>query len=148
YFFRSGSRFSMQPTLIPQPAISFPQIDQTLSRLGWARAADTLAAPPIIPSEPEFASWSWPDGGSISYTFNPAVKLRILVFYGPRAGDQSAEVEGILPTLGFPELRELLQSRDARQLLLGIFAARELKAFAALDLLEPLRNHSETIVAR
>ena len=85
---------------------------------------------------------------SISYTFNPAVRLRVLVFYGLRAGELSTEVEGVLPTLGLPELRELLQSTNERQLLLGILAARELKSFTVLDLLEPLRSHPETIIAR
>jgi hypothetical protein len=71
----------------------------------------------------------------------------VLVFYGSLAHEQSREVGRALPTLGLPELRELLQSKDPRQLLLGIFAANELKAFTTLDLLEPLRNHQEAMVA-
>ena len=139
----------MHPTLVIQPTSSFQQIDEALTRLGWVRAADTSAAPPLVTGEPEFASWSERgDDGRISYTFNPVVKLRVFVFYGPRAGEQLTEVERALPTLGLRELRELLQSTEVRQLLLGVFAARELKAFTVLDLLEPLHNHQEATIAR
>jgi hypothetical protein len=138
-----------QPTLVLQPGCTFAQMAAALERAGWTRGHDTLAAPPIIPGEPELASWSARgDGAQISYTFNPVVHLRVLVFYGARAGEQCGEVEGILPTLGLQDLRDLLQSTDARQPLLGIFAARELKAFLVLDLLEALRDHPQATVAR
>lgn len=146
----------MQPKLVLQPSIAFAQIEATLSRLGWARSADTSVAPPILPGEPEFASWSraseggraGDDGARISYTFNPVVRLRVLVFYGPRAGELRAEAASALPMLELSDLRELLQSADVRRLLLGVFAARELGAFMTLDLLEPLREHAEEAVAR
>lgn len=138
------------PTLVLQPSFAFAQIEAALARLGWARAADTSVAPPLVPGEPEFASWSRGDAGGarISYTFNPVVRLRVLVFYGERAGALLAEAVSALPALGLKELRELLQSNDARTLLLGILAARALGAIVVLDLLEPLREHTEGAVAR
>jgi hypothetical protein len=138
----------MNSVLVTQPAVSFQHMHGALSRLGWSRAADTSVAPPLVLGEPEFASWSRHDDESISYTFNPVVKLRVLVFYGARADALSTEVESALPTLGVAELETLLQSTDLRELLLGVLAARELKAFSVIDLLEPLRTHRESVIAR
>ncbi|HWS89086.1 MAG TPA: SUMF1/EgtB/PvdO family nonheme iron enzyme [Pyrinomonadaceae bacterium] len=140
----------MQPKLALLPSVTFEQTAAALARLGWRRAADTSVAPPLVAGEPEFASWSRDDeeGARISYTFNPVALLRVLVFYGTRAAELRAEVESALPALGLAELRELLQSTDARRLLLGVFAARELGAFVVLDLLETLREHPTQAVAR
>lgn len=141
-------------TIVLEPGCSFAEMNATLTALGWRSAADTSVAPPIIPDEPEFASWSRADDDGdgevarISYTFNPVVHLRVLVFYGSRAGGRSAEVEKALPTLDIAGLPELLRSAEPRQLLLGVFAARELKAIPVIELLEPLRNHYESAVAR
>jgi hypothetical protein len=137
-----------QVSLVISPQLTFVELSRKIRALGWTRQANGAVEPPLIPGEPEFASWSRGEDGRVSYTFNPAVKLRALVFYGPHAGEQSAEVERALPTLGLPELRELLQSKDTRQLLLGVFVARELKAFTLLNLFEPLLSHQETTVAR
>jgi hypothetical protein len=138
----------MQPTLIVQPTSTFAQIDAALGALGWALEADTAVAPPILPGEPEFASWSGRDGGSISYTFNPVVRLRPLVFYGSSASERCKEAEGTLPTVGVTELRQLLRTREPRDLLLGVLAARELQATPVLDLLTPLLEHPVNAVAR
>ena len=140
----------MSQNLVLHPAITFAELSEALSGLGWNRSADTSVAPPLLPGEPEFASWSHAGnaGARLSYTFNPVVRLRVLVFYGPRAAELRDEAERALPSLGLAELRELLQSADARRLLLGVLAARELGAYAVLDLLEPLRAHAEQAVAR
>jgi hypothetical protein len=144
----------MNTTLVLHPATAFPQIERTLSGLGWVKRPNRAITPPMVPGEPEFASWSWTDEtdaeerGRISYTFNPVVNLRVLVFNGARAEARCAEVENALPTLDTAALRELLQSMEPREVLLGIFAARELKEISVLDLLEPLTNHYEFAVAR
>lgn len=136
------------PTLVIRPECGFERIAAALARAGWERAPDTSAAPPLVPGEPEFASWSRGEEGRVSYTFNPVARLRVLVFYGPGAAGLFEEAGRSLPTLGLADLRELLQAADARRLLLGIFAARTLGAFMVLDLLEPLREHGEGAVAR
>lgn len=144
----------MSTSLIIQPHCAFALIDDALARLGWTRSADSSVAPPILPGEPEFASWSRvgdddaEDGARISYTFNPVVRLRVVVFYGARAGAHRAEVEDALPTLDVDELHDFLRSADARTALLGIYAAREMRAFTLLNLVEPMREHREPAVAR
>jgi len=143
-----------QQTIIVRPETTFARIHGALVQLGWTRAADTSVAPPIIPGEPELASWSRANHNSdeklsrISYTFNPVVYLRVLVFYGDGANARRAEVERELPTLDSAELRKLLRSVEPREVLLGIFAARELEDTTLLDVLPPLRNHPEPAVAR
>ena len=106
-----------------------------------------MAAPPIIPGEPEFASWSRGGDAKLSYTFNPVVHLRVLVFHGERADALRAEASVRLPAIGLADLRRLLQSDDPRKLLLGIFAGRELRAHDVIDLLNKLRNHPHERVA-
>jgi hypothetical protein len=139
----------MDVTLVVHPKVTFAQLGVALARLGWTRGRDALAAPPIIPDEPEFASWSARGrDAQISYTFNPVVHLRVLVFYGERADTHRSEVDRAIPTLGIEELPELLHSADARTALLGILAAREMRAFTLLNLVEPLRVHREPAVAR
>lgn len=135
-------------TLVVQPEVSFAQVSAALARLGWKRGRDAMAAPPIIPGEPELAWWSARrDDAQLSYTFNPVVHLRVLVFYGEGASGYRAEVSDALPALGVADLRRFLESDDPRTRLLGIFAARELRAFETLDLLDASRTHAHATVA-
>ena len=139
----------MDTTLVVQPQVTFSELGAELAQLGWSRGRGTLTAPPIIPGEPEFASWLTGSGeAQISYTFNPVVHLRVLVFYGNDVVSLREKVESVLPTLDSSDLRELLRSGEPRNVLLGILAARELKVTSVLDLLGPLTNHSEPVVAR
>ena len=138
----------MKATVIIRPTTSFQDVHEAFTRLGWSRAFDPPVTPSLIPGEPEFASWSRHDDEGISYTFNPVVKLRVLVFYGARAGALKAEVETLLPTLGVAELEALLQSSEPRELLLGVLASRELRVYTLLERLEALRTHREAAIAR
>ena len=137
----------MQLTLVIQPNTTFARIDTTLSKHGWKRAPDTSVAPPIIPGEPEFASWS-KEEDRISYTFNPVARLRVLAFYGDVAGSRRSQVRDVVPTLELDELEELLRSSEPRELLLGILAAGVLKVVTVLGILDTLRNHHERAVAQ
>ena len=66
-------------SLVLKPNVSFQSLTGSLDQLGWQRRPDTSVAPPIIPGEPEFASWSR-EGDRISYTFNPVARFRVLNF--------------------------------------------------------------------
>lgn len=138
---------STRQTLVLVPGCDFDRLEAELSRMSWIRSPDTAVAPPIIPGEPEFASWS-NSGDRISYTFNPVARLRVLTFYGSGAPRRRAEVRDALPTLELEELEELLRSSEPRELLLGILAAGVLKVITVLGTLETLRNHTERAVAQ
>lgn len=141
-----------EATLVVRPEVTFDELGAALARAGWARGRDRLAAPPLVPGEPEFASWSRGAGAGegaerISYSFNPVAGFRVLVFRGARAAESRAETALSLPALAPADLRPLLQSRDLRTLLLGILAAGELRAAETLDLLERLRRHPHGAIA-
>lgn len=135
-----------KPTLVLRPEFGFAEMEAALARLGWARTADTSAAPPLVAGEPEFASFEG-RGGRASYTFNPVVRLRVLVFRGERAADACAEAARALPALDHADLRRLLSAEDPRTLLLGILAARALRSLLVADLLEELCGHAHARVA-
>lgn len=137
----------MTLSLVLNPNVSFQALASSLDQLGWERRPDTSVAPPIIPGEPEFASWSNEDD-RISYTFNPVVRLRVLAFYGGGAGSRRSEVRDALPMLELEELEESLRSSEPRDVLLGILAAGVLKVVTILDTLDTLRNHRERAIAQ
>lgn len=134
-------------TLVVQTKVDFPTLEGVLARLNWRLSSGPLAGPPIISGEPEIALWSRGDA-HISYTFNPVVGLRILAFYGPRAITESAEVASIVPTMDLSDVRFLLAADDVRTVLLGVFAARELRLRETIDLITVLQYHpNETVSA-
>jgi hypothetical protein len=138
-----------QTTLVVSPQTPFESIQDELTRLAWTRQPDTMVSPPLIPGEPELASWKHQRAdGRIVYTFNPVVSLRVLSFYGDAAAELSAEVSERLPALTSGDLLELLKSDDSEKLLLGIFAVGELEEIEALGAINRLRSHPEQIIAR
>ena len=134
-------------SLVLKPNVSFQSLTGSLDQLGWQRRPDTSVAPPIIPGEPEFASWSR-EGDRISYTFNPVARFRVLNFKGEGAGSRRAEVRDAVPTLELEELEELLRSSEPREVLLGILAAGAMKVVTVLGTLDTLRNHRERAIAQ
>jgi len=139
----------MKSSIVIRPDFLFEQTSQELEALGWVREPDRLVAASILPGEPEVAAWRRQDRAtSLSYSFNPVVFLRKLTFDGGTADeDLYSEVAGRLPSLDLAALCLLLQFGDESQLLLGIFAARELGAFDTIDLLDALRGHQHERIA-
>lgn len=133
--------------LVLHPGCDFQRLEAALARMSWTRSPDTSVAPPIIPGEPEFASWSR-EGDRISYTFNPVARFRVLNFKGEGAGSRRAEVRDAVPTLELDELEELLRSSEPREVLLGILAAGVMKVVTVLGTVDTLRNHQEQAIAQ
>lgn len=136
----------MQKSLILRPELKFSEIAETFDELGWDRSADTAVTPPIVSGEPEMASWSR-GTATVSYTFNPVVNLRVAVFYGVGAELNSVEVSNAVGALGSSEIRALLESDDVREILLGIFAAKELRSVDLLDPIQQLLSSTHQIIA-
>jgi hypothetical protein len=139
----------MQETLIISPEIKFDRIQRELDALHWSRQKDTSVTAPLLPGEPELASWErGRAGGRIVYTFNPVVSLRVLSFYGDAAAELKSEVAARLPVLTLGDLLELLKSENAEKLLLGIFAVGEAEEIEALGAIMRLGAHPEQLIAR
>jgi hypothetical protein len=136
----------MNPRLIVEPAVPFDAIDRQLAELGWIRQPSTSMTAPLVPGEPEFAAWRRRDQRA-SYSFNPVVRLRSLGFSGDQAASAVTEAARRLPALDLAAIRALLTGATTQDLLLGIFAARELEAVLALDAVAALREHTDHHVA-
>jgi hypothetical protein len=138
-----------QPPLIVSPEINFERLKRELGRLAWTLQPNTMVAAPLVPGEPEVASWKHQRGdGRIVYTFNPVVSLRVLSFYGDAAAELRTEAAARLPSLTSGDLLELLKSDDVEKLLLGIFAVGEAEEIEALGAIIRLLAHPEPLVAR
>ena len=108
-----------------------------------------MITPPLVPGEPELASFIATESGArIVYTFNPVVKLRVLAFHGKDAPAVAAAVAPRIPTLGMDQILTLLESDDPRQILLGIFASDMLEAIEAIVPLSKLREHPDAVIAK
>jgi hypothetical protein len=135
--------------LVLAPELVFATVSATLQHLGWRRDPDLTAPEPILPGEPELASWVR-DGGAarVIYGFHPAIALRVLGFTGIAAERLRRQAAEHLPTLPAEEIPALLRSPEVERVLLGIHAARELRAVHLIAALGELRDHPDELVAR
>ena len=138
----------MTNSLAISPSASFREVDRALSKMGWILNKTVLVEHPIIPGEPELASWHHSvSSGRITQTFNPVVGLRILAFSGELASVCRRKIACSVPIIDLKELDVLLAANEIRTLLLGIFASVELNAFQSLPRLDALRAHENDMVA-
>lgn len=134
-------------TLIAAPQLSFGELRGQLTELGWEM--ESASETPIIAGEPELAVFVHPpDQTSIHYTFNPVVKLRVLQFRGPNAGQEYLRVAEAIPLLTSADLRTLLSSSEIKDVLLGLFAAEELAEIGVVDQAAKLCSHADSRIAR
>jgi len=139
----------MASSVVVRPDVPFVEVERRLRDLGWRREAVVRATADLLPGEPELASFKKEDSGTrATYTFNPVVLLRCLALSGDGAATALAELASQVPLLDLAAIRSCLSSPDVRQLLLGLFAAREVNAWGALDLIAPLASHSDPHVVR
>ena len=129
--------------------IGFDMIAQVMASAGLTPGPDDAVTAPADPGEREFAYWIAPEDGSrVHYSFNPAVFLRVLTFSGRSAIRWHAAVSGALAVLGPREIAALLRSSLHRELLLGLYAAAELRAVGLLADVEALRVHTDRRVSQ
>lgn len=139
----------MDVRLVVAPDTGFAAIAAALAELGLAEGPDDAVTPPMIPGERELAYWTAPDGDAfVHYSFNPVVRLRVLTVSGNDALVWPARIAPRLPLLGPADIRRLLQAEESRDVLLGLFAAAELKAAALVGDVEPLRIHRDQRISQ
>jgi hypothetical protein len=132
--------------LVLTPAFTFDELEARLSASGWSAQPSNAATSPLIPGEPEFASWR--KGTTLlSYSFNPVVRLRVLTVTGSDGHAAHRELMSALPWLDASDIRTLLREDDPRSLILGALAAAELDMSTLLPDLQPLQEHPERHVA-
>lgn len=133
--------------LVLEPACNFAEIDAAMIGAGFAEVSGGVATQPLVPGEPEFASWHLPDAdGSVSYTCNPVIWLRVLRFAGDAALSALSAVRERLSVLDSERLAQLFASANPREQLCGIHAAVELSAFGFMGEIDALRVGPERAV--
>jgi hypothetical protein len=133
--------------VVADPGVGFAALDAALEAVGWSLGAESQE-PPVIAGEPHWCEWQHRAlAAGIAYTFNPIVKLRVLAFVGADAAAARAGVIGVVAHLDEAEVVALLASDDLRELLLGIYAAAELRMVGVLERVRALQHHDDERVA-
>lgn len=141
------ARTTAGATLVLRADVAFGAIEEYFTRAGWARVGGVVTSP-ILPSEPELAQWRLTtDDTMATYTFNPAVRLRVLEVQGQHAAAQSGQLEQALPVMRETDVAHALQAQDSRTILRGILAASALKAVALAGPIGLLAGHRDPSVA-
>ncbi len=130
-------------SLVLSPALSFEELARRLCDAGWRREGGGTSTPPLVAGEPELATWSHGDA-RLTYTFNPAVRLRVVAVTGDHADDLAA----LLPIEREADIERALRSNNTAEVLRGIFAARETIAVTLAGSLGLLGLHADAAVRR
>ena len=129
--------------VIAAPGVGFAALESALAATGWSLGAESQE-PPVIAGEPHWCEWQHRVlSAGIAYTFNPIVKLRVLAFVGDDSAAAREQVSGAVAHLDQRQLELLLASDELRELLLGIYAAAELRAVAVLEQIRALQEHDD-----
>jgi hypothetical protein len=132
--------------MILDTAVTFADLDAAVTDLGWVRHG-TTAAPPLVPGEPEVATWTHPLAGTLVYTCNPVVWLRVLdLGTVERAAAVALAVR--LPHLGESAIAALLRAGPTELVLLGVLAAGVQRSPTHLNAVRALLHHRDPAVAQ
>ena len=135
----------MNARVVVAPELPYKDLALALERLGW-RYVSGPARPPLVPGEPEFASWRIGEE-SLVYTCNPVVWLRVLDLSAITGAARRLALITAVPSLEYRRVAGLLRSRATESVLLGVLAAEVLDARDQLPALRALMHHSDRVVA-
>jgi hypothetical protein len=133
---------------VVDPDCKFDDLDRRLASLGFAR--DSSVKPvtaDIIPGEPELAAWTRDGRERLTYTFNPVVSLRVIDGSSLGAGGLESICRQI-PLLDSKAIGQLLVDDDPRRVLLGLLAARIVRAQELAPVVVPLTFHAQQVIQR
>ncbi len=138
---------ALGPVLIVSPDQDFTTLDTALRELRWQRDASHPFTESTIAGEPELAGWDLGHAiPRISYTFNPAVRLRSLrVDTLPPAA--RTEIARAIELSSPAEVASAVRSRDARRAAWGLLAAGQLDAVGLLDAVMEAQDHPDPTVS-
>lgn len=129
-------------SLVLMPGCSFALLRDILQEAGWPLVE--ASSQPILPGEPEQASFARSDGSYIVYSFNPVCLLRVIDLPLLPATAMLAR----LPLASGQEVASWLASADERTQLRGILAARQMPHAALLPAVEALDKHPRASIAQ
>lgn len=133
--------------MVIDPAVTFAELDAVVRRAGWSPRGE-LATAPLVAGEPEVATWTRPTAGTLTYTCNPAVWLRVLDLSTVEDPAAAVALAVQLPHRGIEAVTRLLRSGSEESLLLGVLAARVLRSPTHVGALRALTRSKHSTVAR
>jgi hypothetical protein len=140
---------SAAPSVLIAPEVPFAAMEAALDGLGWERQPDLSALPPILPGEPEFATWRHRASDALlTYSFQPIVYLRVLSLPDGDSGARAAEIASVLDTLDSVRTAGLLRSPEEADILLGLLAVGEVRAILLYNEVKRLESHPNPRVAQ
>jgi hypothetical protein len=134
---------AMNSHLLLPPDLRFDFLCKQLADAGWA-LADTSTRQSIAPGEPERATFERQGTARLSYTFQPACRLRVL----DRSQAGAAALPPGLPPVDSATVRQWLEATDERTLLRGILAAGVLLDITLADAVSPHVLHPRPPLAQ
>lgn len=139
--------FRLGQTLIIAPHARPSDIAAAVESTGLTREPDTTTVAPLIAGEPERGVWTR-DGHKpvVVYTFNPVARLRVLdvATLPPALRGKIAEA---LPLLDDAEVAPLLDGPTPRDVLRGLWAARETMRIDLIAAVARVAAHADPPVA-
>lgn len=134
----ASSTNAIPTTVIIDPELSFERLKTILFGEHW-RQVD-VSASPLLPGEPEHATFERNAGERLHYTFNPVCALRVIELHNT----------GALPllTANVELVGVWLASSDIRVQLRGVLAARILGATGLIDSVQALSQHPQAAIAQ
>src|SRR4051794_39443948 len=117
-FMTSSANDAGRVSVVIEPAFAFDRIERAMTSAGWDREPVATATPPIVADEPELSAFrSRKHRVRATYTFNPAVRFRVLSLSGADCEAAAGELSGALPVLDLNSVRDYLKSTDERLVL-------------------------------
>ncbi len=140
--------YALGQTLILAPEVRPEAIAAAIEAVGLTREPEAQRTPPLVSGEPELAVWTHGGGKPVVvYTFNPVARLRVLdlatVPPAMRAG-----IAARLDWLDEPAVAALLGGPTPRDMLRGLWAARETGRLDLLAAVARLAAQAEPLVAQ
>jgi hypothetical protein len=131
--------------IVLDPELPYERIAAAVEELGW-RHVGGPQYPPLVPGEPEFATWRR-DDDTLVYACNPVAWLRVLDLTAVTDPWQRLALLAALPLLPHDQLPQLLRSAATESLLLGILAADIMDDRKQLGTLRALMHHRDPVAA-
>ncbi len=129
------------------PRLTFDELNVLVAERGWAIKSGPTT-PPLAEGEPELCAWRHDTSGTLVYTCNPVVWLRLLDLGGVTDAAERMALAAGLPQLESGGIGRLLRSGRAEDVLLGLLAAQELDRTEHLSAIRALMHHADPSVAR
>jgi hypothetical protein len=98
--------------IVLSPQLTYAELNDILAQRDWVVWAEHSAA---SRGEPEFATWRHDTAGSLVYTCNPAVWLRLLDLGGVTDAAERMALALSLPQLESAGIGQLLRSGDVER---------------------------------